>query len=142
MAYWLDLLPRAARRQREHSQVHRGHSGGLHPRPHRGHARVAVSDRWLDYRSFSYEFDLEQGMASPRLVVERLLRLPPEEIAAKRAQLLRVRERFFWHADPSVEGATQRLIADMCAKPKGRPVGGCAAAYGPSTERGPRRVSR
>ena len=58
--------------------------------------------------------------------MRRLLAVPPAEVAAKRAELLRVRERFFWHADSSSEGATRQLIFDMCNKPHGRRVGGWA----------------
>ena len=82
-------------------------------------------DRRLAYRSFSYEFDWSSASKEPRRVVEYLLSRPAAEIDAKRAQLLRVRERFFYHAEPRA-GATQELIKDMCSKPAGRPFGGKA----------------
>ena len=56
-------------------------------------------------------------------MVDYLLNRPVSEIAAKYAELLRVRQRFFYHGNASIEGATKRLILDMCDKPSGKPVG-------------------
>ena len=53
--------------------------------------------------------------------------MPPAEEAAKRAALLAVRRKFFWHSDAATEGVTRQLILDMC-RPRGgeRTVGGHA----------------
>ena len=80
-------------------------------------------ERRLDYRSFSYEFDWRRASAQPLSVVEWLLRVPAHDLAAKRAALLRVRERFYYHADTLRQGATRELIYDMCSKPRQRPFG-------------------
>lgn len=40
-------------------------------------------DRRLDYRSFSYEFDLQRAMDAPERVVDFLLHAPPEEVPAQ-----------------------------------------------------------
>ena len=80
-------------------------------------------ERRLDYRSFSYEFDWRRASAQPLSVVEWLLRVPAHELVAKRAALLRVRERFYYHADTRRQGATRELIYDMCSKPRRRPFG-------------------
>ena len=73
--------------------------------------------RRLDYRAFSYEFDWRQASAQPTSIVDWLLRVSTHELAAKRAALMRVRGRFFFHADAQRQGATREIIKDLCNRP-------------------------
>ena len=86
----------------------------------------------LDYRSFSYEFDWQEASARPLGVMERLLRVPAHEYAAKHAALMRVRARFFYSRRAerrSGASAERELIKDLCA------ARGGARAGGPSDDR-------
>ena len=95
-------------------------------------------DTRLDYRTFSFEFDLQRAMAAPEAVVDFLLAVPPAEEAAKRAALLAVRRKFFWHSDAATEGAT------TCAGRGGAnaPSAGTHPPHCQCTRQGPRRTMR
>ncbi len=72
-------------------------------------------DSRLDYREFSVEFDWRIASADPASVVDYLLGIPAQRIAAMRRRLDAVRHRFFYHSDRR-SGAVAELVADMCAK--------------------------
>ena len=70
-----------------------------------------------------------QAIKNPEAVVDYLLHRPWSEIEAKRAEVLRVRARFFYHSNASREGATKHLIKEMCAKPEGKRFGGASEHF-------------
>lgn len=74
-------------------------------------------DRRLDYRRFSYEFDVHAATRDPESIVRALMRAPASEVAAKRRALWRVRRHFFYHADSARSGAVRQLIRDLCTTP-------------------------
>ena len=79
--------------------------------------------RRLDYRRFSFEFDLSAAADDPLAIVRFLLARPAAEVAAKQRELRRIRSSFFYHDQPNRPSAPIQLLHDMCSRPHRRTGG-------------------